>query len=225
MPAKSDAKPKSLLIILLFLMLLLLSVGVINYYYVREIDKSYSVLIEETMQSTVTLQEITRNSTKMRSRIKDLLKTEIPAERERYKKDINELMIANNRNFDNLDSLSKSNLHIPKLHHLVQARMDFLATKDSLFNMLDVYPIPICSTYYAQQVRPRIEAYNDEQLAYVYQIKYAAYENSDMISNLSLRISRITFGLIFAPVILIVIGIFYIMLILYNNIRDNEDTL
>lgn len=218
-----DPKPKSLLIILMFLLLLLLAIGVINYYYVKEIDSSYSDLIENSVQTNIILQEISRNNAKIRSNLRELVRTDIPVEQNRIISEINRLTSVNNYNYLNLDSLSQLHLKVPRLEKLINSRLDYLNTRDSLFSMMSKYPLAVCSLYYRNVVRNKIEIYNDELLSFAYQVKYSTFENSDSITRLSNRISQITFGLIFAPIVLIVIGIFYIILILYRSFNDTHD--
>jgi len=59
-----EPKSKPLLYILILLILLLISVGLINYYYVKKIDDSYSELIESLLKEDKAIHEVTRNSTK-----------------------------------------------------------------------------------------------------------------------------------------------------------------
>lgn len=218
-----ETKSKPLLYILILLILLLVSVGLINYYYVKKIDDSYTKLIGSLMKEDKAIHEVTRNSTKSILILSKILKANT-IEKNRLIKQLDLSIIKNNVNFDVLDSICSDDFKKKNLNQLRAFRKEYLDSKDSLLKLIDMYgSTENVKAYYRNVVKTKLDIYQDQQMLFAYNAKYAILENSDAITSMSSNIRNITFGLLFAPIILIGVGILYVFTILYQTSTYEDD--
>ncbi len=222
---KENTKARPILYVLMFLMLLLFSVGLINYYYVKKIDDSYTELINSMMKGDNTIHEITNNSTRTILAISRILSAKKEDEKEKRIAELNKYIEKNNINFQILDSLCNDDFKRKNLEELVLLRKEFLHSKDSLMLLIKKNGI-VESTkeFYRQVLKSKLENYQDEQMLFAHNAKFVLSENSNALTILTERIRNITFGLMFAPFVIIILGLMYIIIILYrNNNYEEED--
>lgn len=219
-----ETKSKPLLYILILLILLLVSVGLINYYYVKKIDDSYTDLISSLMKEDKAIHEVTRNSTKSILIISKMLKASNNTEKNELIKQLDLSIEKNNINFEILDSICSDDFRKKNLTQLRLFRKNYLDSKDSLLRLLDMQgPSEEVKTFYRNVVKLKLDTYQDQQMLFAYNAKYAILENSDAITSMSSKIRNITFGLLFAPIVLIGVGILYVFTILYQTSTYEDD--
>lgn len=219
-----ETKSKPLLYILILLILLLVSVGLINYYYVKKIDDSYSLLIESLMKEDKAIHEVTRNSTKSLLILSKILKSQSDSEKKSLTDELELYTRKNNTNFEILDSICSDDFRKKNLTQLRVYRKAYLDSKDSLLTLVNLYgPKEDVKKFYRNVVKTKLDKYQDQQMLFAYNAKYAILENSDAITSMSSSIRNITFGLLFAPIVLIGIGILYVFSILYQTSTYEDD--
>jgi hypothetical protein len=219
-----ETKSKPLLYVLILLILLLISVGLINYYYVKKIDDSYTELIESLLKEDKAIHEVTRNSTKSLLIISKILKANTHSEKKNLYNELDLYIKKNNTNFEILDSLCNDDFRSKNLSQLVDFRKVYLNSKDSLLKLIDIYGVTEdVKSYYRKVVKANLDDYQDQQMLFAYNAKYAILENSDAITKMSTKIRNITFGLLFAPIVIIGIGILYVFTILYQTSTYEDD--
>ena len=110
------------------------------------------------------------------------------------------------------------------LGKLVKSRKTFLGYKDSLLSMITRDGVnENTKKIYREEVKEKLDYYLDQQMLYAQNAKFYLLENSGALTTLSERISSITFGLIFAPFIFIIISILYVIIVLYRgSINEND---
>jgi len=72
-------------------------------------------------------------------------------------------------------------------------------------------------------VKTKLDVYQDQQMLFAYNAKYAILENSDAITKMSNKIRNITFGLLFLPIVIIGVGILYVFTIFYRTSSFEDD--
>jgi hypothetical protein len=219
-----EPKSKPLLYILILLILLLISVGLINYYYVKKIDDSYSELIESLLKEDKAIHEVTRNSTKSIFILSKILKTKTPEEKRNLCNELEIFTQKNNENFKILDSICNDDFRKKNLTQLVDFRKGYLSSKDSLLKLVELFGVTEnVKSYYRNVVKTKLDVYQDQQMLFAYNAKYAILENSDAITKMSNKIRNITFGLLFLPIVIIGVGILYVFTILYRTSSFEDD--
>jgi uncharacterized protein (UPF0333 family) len=219
-----EPKSKPLLYILILLILLLISVGLINYYYVKKIDDSYSELIESLLKEDKAIHEVTRNSTKSIFILSKILKAKTPEEKRNLYNELEIFTQKNNTNFKILDSICNDDFRKKNLTQLVDFRKGYLSSKDSLLKLVELFGVTEnVKSYYRNVVKTKLDVYQDQQMLFAYNAKYAILENSDAITKMSSKIRNITFGLLFLPIVIIGIGILYVFTILYRTSSFEDD--
>jgi hypothetical protein len=222
--SKEETKSKPLLYILILLILLLISVGLINYYYVKKIDDSYSELIESLLKEDKAIHEVTRNSTKSIFILSKILKAKTSQEKLNLYNELEIFTKKNNTNFKILDSICNDDFKKKNLTQLIDFRTAYLNSKDSLLQLFEINGLTEeVKSYYRNVVKTRLDIYQDQQMLFAYNAKYSIIENSDAITNMSNKIRNITFGLLFAPIVIIGIGILYVFTILYRTSTFEDD--
>lgn len=217
-------KINPILFIPILVVVLFLSIGFINYYYVKKIDRSYSELIGVLLKGDNTIHEVTENSTKTILEIGKILSASNEQERLEKINNLNGYIQNNNTNFIILDSLCTDEFRKKNLGKLVKSRLAFLESKDSLLAMIKRDGVnENTKKFYRREVKEKLYGYLDQQMLYAQNAKFYLLENSGALTTLSERISSITFGLIFAPFILIIISILYVIIVLYRgSINEND---
>ena len=219
-----EPKSKPLLYILILLILLLISVGLINYYYVKKIDDSYSELIESLLKEDKAIHEVTRNSTKSIFILSMILKAKTLEEKRNLYNELEIFTQKNNTNFKILDSICNDDFRKKNLTQLVDFRKSYLSSKDSLLKLVELFGVTEnVKSYYRNVVKTKLDVYQDQQMLFAYNAKYAILENSDAITKMSSKIRNITFGLLFLPIVIIGIGILYVFTILYRTSSFEDD--
>ncbi len=219
-----ETKSKPLLYVLILLILLLISVGLINYYYVKKIDDSYTELIESLLKEDKAIHEVTRNSTKSLLIISKILKAKTHSEKKNLYNELDVYTQKNNTNFEILDSICNDDFRKKNLSQLMDFRKGYLDSKDSLLKQIDTYGITEdVKSFYRNVVKAKLDVYQDQQMLFAYNAKYVILENSDAITSMSNKIRNITFGLLFAPIVIIGIGILYVFTILYRTSTYEDD--
>jgi len=219
-----EPKSKPLLYILILLILLLISVGLINYYYVKKIDDSYSELIESLLKEDKAIHEVTRNSTKSIFIISKILKAKTLEEKRNLYNELEIFTQKNNTNFKILDSICNDDFRKKNLTQLVDFRKGYLSSKDSLLKLVELFGVTEnVKSYYRNVVKTKLDVYQDQQMLFAYNAKYAILENSDAITKMSSKIRNITFGLLFLPIVIIGVGILYVFTILYRTSSFEDD--
>ena len=219
-----EPKSKPLLYILILLILLLISVGLINYYYVKKIDDSYSELIESLLKEDKAIHEVTRNSTKSIFILSKILKAKTLEEKRNLYNELEIFTQKNNKNFKILDSICNDDFRKKNLTQLVDFRKGYLSSKDSLLKLVELFGVTEnVKSYYRNVVKTKLDVYQDQQMLFAYNAKYAILENSDAITKMSSKIRNITFGLLFLPIVIIGIGILYVFTILYRTSSFEDD--
>ena len=219
-----ETKSKPLLYILILLILLLVSVGLINYYYVKKIDDSYTELINSLMKEDKAIHEVTRNSTKSILILSKILKAKSPSEKKKLVDELEMYSEKNNTNFEILDSICSDDFRKKNLSQLREFRKAYVDSKDSLMKLFGIYGLTEdVKSYYRNVVKTKLDVYQDQQMLFAYNAKYAILENSDAITSMSSKIRNITFGLLFAPIVLIGVGILYVFTILYQTSTYEDD--
>ena len=219
-----EPKSKPLLYILILLILLLISVGLINYYYVKKIDDSYSELIESLLKEDKAIHEVTRNSTKSIFILSKILKAKTLEEKRNLYNELEIFTQKNNTNFKILDSICNDDFRKKNLIQLVDFRKGYLSSKDSLLKLVELFGVTEnVKSYYRNVVKTKLDVYQDQQMLFAYNAKYAILENSDAITKISSKIRNITFGLLFLPIVIIGIGILYVFTILYRTSSFEDD--
>jgi len=219
-----EPKSKPLLYILILLILLLISVGLINYYYVKKIDDSYSELIESLLKEDKAIHEVTRNSTKSIFILSKILKAKTLEEKRNLYNELEIFTQKNNTNFKILDSICNDDFRKKNLTQLVDFRKSYLASKDSLLKLVELFGVTKnVKSYYRNVVKTKLDVYQDQQMLFAYNAKYAILENSDAITKMSNKIRNITFGLLFLPIVIIGVGILYVFTILYRTSSFEDD--
>ena len=94
-----------ILFIPILIVVLFLSIGFINYYYIKKIDRSYSEIINALLKGDNTIHEVTKNSTKTILEIGKILNASNEQERLEKITNLNGYIQNNNTNFIILDSL------------------------------------------------------------------------------------------------------------------------
>lgn len=219
---KSRINP--ILFIPVLILILFLSIGFINYYYVKKIDRSYSEIINSLSKGDNTIHEVTKNSTKTILEISKILNASSDSERLEKIHNLNVFIQNNNTNFIILDSLCTDDFRKKNLGKLVKSRKDFLDCKDSLIWMINKEGVNGYSKkFYREVVKEKLNEYLDQQMLYAQNAKFSLLENSGALTTLSEKISSITFGLIFAPFIFIIMSILYVIVVLYRgSINEND---
>lgn len=217
-------KINPILFIPILVVVLFLSIGFINYYYVKKIDRSYSELIGVLLKGDNTIHEVTENSAKTILEIGKILSASSEQERLEKINNLNGYIQSNNTNFIILDSLCTDEFRKKNLGKLVKYRTAFLESKDSLLAMIKRDGVnENTKKFYRKEVKEKLYGYLDQQMLYAQNAKFYLLENSGALTTLSERISSITFGLIFAPFILIIISILYVIIVLYRgSINEND---
>ena len=217
-------KINPILFIPILVVVLFLSIGFINYYYVKKIDRSYSELIGVLLKGDNTIHEVTENSAKTILEIGKILSASNEQERLEKINNLNGYIQNNNTNFIILDSLCTDEFRKKNLGKLVKYRTAFLESKDSLLAMIKRDGVnENTKKFYRKEVKEKLYGYLDQQMLYAQNAKFYLLENSGALTTLSERISSITFGLIFAPFILIIISILYVIIVLYRgSINEND---
>ena len=219
-----ETKSKPLLYILILLILLLISVGLINYYYVKKIDDSYTELIGSLLKEDKAIHEVTRNSTKSLLIMSKILKANKSAEKKNLYQELELYTQKNNSNFEILDSICNDDFRKKNLSQLVNYRKEYLNSKDSLLKLIEINGVTEnVKSYYRNVVKSKLDVYQDQQMLFAYNAKYVILENSDAITNMTSKIRNITFGLLFAPIVIIGIGILYVFTILYRTSTYDDD--
>jgi len=219
-----EPKSKPLLYILILLILLLISVGLINYYYVKKIDDSYSELIDSLLKEDKAIHEVTRNSTKSIFILSKILKAKTLEEKRNLYNELEIFTQKNNKNFKILDSICNDDFRKKNLTQLVDFRKGYLSSKDSLLKLVELFGVTEnVKSYYRNVVKTKLDVYQDQQMLFAYNAKYAILENSDAITKMSNKIRNITFGLLFLPIVIIGIGILYVFTILYRTSSFEDD--
>jgi uncharacterized protein (UPF0333 family) len=219
-----EPKSKPLLYILILLILLLISVGLINYYYVKKIDDSYSELIESLLKEDKAIHEVTRNSTKSIFILSKILKAKTLEEKRNLYNELEIFTQKNNTNFKILDSICNDDFRKKNLTQLVDFRKGYLSSKDSLLKLVELFGVKEnVKSYYRNVVKTKLDVYQDQQMLFAYNAKYAILENSDAITKMSSKIRNITFGLLFLPIVIIGVGILYVFTILYRTSSFEDD--
>ncbi|MEI6880577.1 MAG: MCP four helix bundle domain-containing protein [Bacteroidota bacterium] len=219
-----EPKSKPLLYILILLILLLISVGLINYYYVKKIDDSYSELIESLLKEDKAIHEVTRNSTKSIFILSKILKAKTLEEKRNLYNELEIFTQKNNKNFKILDSICNDDFRKKNLTQLVDFRKGYLSSKDSLLKLVELFGVTEnVKSYYRNVVKTKLDVYQDQQMLFAYNAKYAILENSDAITKMSSKIRNITFGLLFLPIVIIGVGILYVFTILYRTSSFEDD--
>jgi hypothetical protein len=213
-----------ILFIPILVVLLFLSIGFINYYYVKKIDRSYSEIINALLKGDNTIHEVTKNSTKTILEIGKIISATNEHERLEKINNLNGYIEHNNTNFIILDSLCTDDFRKKNLGKLVKSRNTFLGYKDSLLSMIARDGVnENTKKFYREEVKEKLDNYLDQQMLYAQNAKFYLLENSGALTTLSERISSITFGLIFAPFIFIIISILYVIIVLYRgSINEND---
>lgn len=219
-----EPKSKPLLYTLILLILLLISVGLINYYYVKKIDDSYSELIESLLKEDKAIHEVTRNSTKSIFILSKILKAKTLEEKRNLYNELEIFTQKNNKNFKILDSICNDDFRKKNLTQLVDFRKGYLSSKDSLLKLVELFGVTEnVKSYYRNVVKTKLDVYQDQQMLFAYNAKYAILENSDAITKMSSKIRNITFGLLFLPIVIIGVGILYVFTILYRTSSFEDD--
>ncbi len=219
-----EPKSKPLLYVFILMILLLISVGLINYYYVKKIDDSYTEMIGSLLKEDKAIHEVTRNSTKSLIIISKILKAKTPSDKKNLYKELNIYIQKNNSNFEILDSICNDDFKNKNLSQLIDFRKEYLASKDSLLKLVDLYGVTeYVTSYYRNVVKAKLDAYQDQQMLFAYNAKYVIIQNSDAITKMSSKLRNITFGLLFAPIVIIGIGILYVFTILYRTSTYDDD--
>ncbi len=213
-----------ILFIPILVVVLFLSIGFINYYYVKKIDRSYSELISVLLKGDNTIHKVTENSAKTILELGKILSASSEQERLEKINNLNGYIQNNNTNFIILDSLCTDDFRKKNLGKLVKSRVDFLGSKDSLLAMIKREGVnENIKKFYRKEVKEKLYVYLDQQMLYAQNAKFYLLENSGALTTLSERISSITFGLIFAPFVLIIISILYVIIVLYRgSINEND---
>ncbi|NDC31668.1 MAG: hypothetical protein EBZ58_12215, partial [Bacteroidetes bacterium] len=130
----------------------------------------------------------------------------------------------NNTNFKILDSICNDDFRKKNLTQLVDFRKIYLASKDSLLKLVELFGVTEnVKSYYRNVVKTKLDVYQDQQMLFAYNAKYAILENSEAITKMSSKIRNITFGLLFLPIVIIGIGILYVFTILYRTSSFEDD--
>ena len=195
-----------------------------NYYYVKKIDDSYSELIETLLKEDKAIHEVTRNSTKSIFIISKILKAKTLEEKRNLYNELEIFTQKNNTNFKILDSICNDDFRKKNLTQLVDFRKGYLSSKDSLLKLVELFGVTEnVKSYYRNVVKTKLDVYQDQQMLFAYNAKYAILENSDAITKMSSKIRNITFGLLFLPIVIIGIGILYVFTILYRTSSFEDD--
>jgi hypothetical protein len=219
-----ETKSKPLLYIFILLILLLISVGLINYYYVKKIDDSYTDLIGSLLKEDKAIHEVTRNSTKSLLIMSKILKSQADADKKNLYQELEIYTQKNNTNFEILGSICNDDFRKKNLSKLIDFRNKYLDSKDSLLKLVNRYgSSEYVNTYYRNVVKIKLDDYQDQQMLFAYNAKYVILENSDAINNMTSKIRNITLGLLFAPIVIIGIGILYVFTILYRTSTYDDD--
>ena len=217
-------KSKTFLYMLVLMVLILVSMGLINYYYVKKIDDSYSELIHSFMKEDNAIHEVTSNSSRSLFIISKVLKATTIEKKAKLIDELNVYTEKNNRNFYILDLLCTNEFRKKNLIQLQLYRKAYLDSKDSLLKLVETYGVTeSVKSYYRNVVKNKLDIYQDQQMLFAYNAKFAMTENSDALSSLSNKIRNITFGLMFAPIVIIGIGILYIFTVLYRTSTFEND--
>ena len=155
-----EPKSKPLLYILILLILLLISVGLINYYYVKKIDDSYSELIESLLKEDKAIHEVTRNSAKSIFILSKILKAKTLEEKRNLYNELEIFTQKNNKNFKILDSICNDDFRKKNLTQLVDFRKSYLASKDSLLKLVELFGVTEnVKSYYRNVVKTKLNSY------------------------------------------------------------------
>ena len=176
------------------------------------------------MKEDKAIHEVTRNSTKSILILSKILKAKSPSEKKKLVDELEMYSEKNNTNFEILDSICSDDFRKKNLSQLREFRKAYVDSKDSLMKLFGIYGLTEdVKSYYRNVVKTKLDVYQDQQMLFAYNAKYAILENSDAITSMSSKIRNITFGLLFAPIVLIGVGILYVFTILYQTSTYEDD--